>query len=551
MFSFFNFKKIQKTTHGHATFFSPDSALDNVQRTHPLITAPITKVDSFLGAYIYGFLSSKEALKSRLTCKQLSSWDRDDRNNRTWDEHLKTDFGCHENFVMHLPNSKQVYKRLRHLKNDIPEEIQYFVLQAESGYKKDMLLKGKIREEKKEAYFYSALAVGDLKLASATFDKNFINRKAYTAACLGGHEPILRWITTQLNFVDSRERFWFLATAILTGDIQLVSSLINVHKLQFDIDQDHVNHLLSLATESGNLKLVKWLMTEAPWPIKPKPTLLTLYHTAKSGNLEMMRWLLLETPIKSQRNYLTSVRDLFCELRTSRMGLTVPGFWNHIREYQWRNSWRYALAIASRSGNFKLFYFLYKNLPSDVKLNQSDYSNIADASAGSGNEALTVWWSLKMPKEHLRYCSNNYVLNKAIISQNIHLVKRLINPGDIWKIKPTIESLNSAASTGNIALMQLILDAPNFDSQPDYTTLFHAAFSKKFAVIEWLASPERGQHQLHITEKMINDAIGKYSFARCSSGTVVDESILLSKKTLELLDKAHTLIEKPSFELRY
>lgn len=532
--------------------------------------SPILKIgNSSLGAHIYSFLSANETLKATPTSKQFNSWDKNDGNNRKWREHLKTDFGCHENFVKYVPNAKQIYMRLYHLKNNpteplIDKTLEYLVLQAESGYAKNLKLRDITSIEKAEACLLSAIVVGDIELTRRLLPENwqeFLFGIGLNAVLLGGNATILR-----LMFAEQPNNYmaWHILHRVArSGDLPLLKFFINQFQtgnVELEFETLSTEGLLNNAAESGNETLVKWLLTEAPKEFRSTPTISTLTHAAKSGKFGVVHLLL------SQKTVVTTwsvPNKAFCYASSytldylsialcPRPGGRSPERWKRLSQDQWSSPWRNALINSSSSGNFELTLFISTLAPKD--LIKSDSELIKEAalqSALAGSEQLTNWWLQKLSyvDRFTTYC----ILNNAAQSKNVTFVTSLLSSTSKWvvAIADRVHALNYALESGIIPLVQIILERYNSRYfQKNFKTLTKAAKSKNFALIEWLASPERGDYQLIISEKMINKAIREYINPSYPS-ILPKESELLVPKTLELLNRARALVTRePSHEYK-
>ncbi|MHB1948894.1 MAG: hypothetical protein ACYCQI_12380 [Gammaproteobacteria bacterium] len=494
--------------------------------------SPISKLlNPSLGAHINSFLSGTDALKAKATSKQLCHWDDDKRNNHIWREHLKNDFDCHENFVSQLSNAKQVYLRLYHFKKNNPRhlrdilfsaDLEYFILRSGLGNTKHPEYSDQISKEKNEAYLLNALIVGNVELARRLLSKDpkVSTWNIASAACLGGHKDTLRWIIDESRYHNYHDNL--LRIAARSGDLHLVQSLIteaSVAKLRLMCSLSYTaKGLYKEAIKSGNLTLVLWLKTKAPKAFRYTPKFSDLTDAAQSGNLNLFRWLMLDTT----RNALN------CRWSMEKSEL--------------ERLWKERLENASSAGNFKLVIFISKHMPKEIELSD-DFEDFvfraAQKSASSGNKMLTHWWMLQLSQTYKYPLFLSHILDAAVSSENIELVKWLINPTGKWQIVPTTTTLNNAAETGNIALVQSILEAPNFDFYPDFKTLISAVKSRNFALIEWLASPERGDRQLKISEKVIIDARQEYISWQKTYGLKI--SALTAQITRDLLTRALTL----------
>lgn len=298
----------------------------------------------------------------------------------------------------------------------------------------------------------------------------------------------------QRNLIwDEDEACWLttLAWSVKNGESQTAMKLIELEQ-EIDINKiyDNAKTLLIMASENGNLDLVKILISKkADAFLHSELTGNALYYATKSGNLDLVKYLL-SLGLNPWQSEFDGKSILMQAARSGNMQLVkyLINFGLDINERS-KNGLN-VLMFASESGNLEMVKFLVNsglNLSEKAYVTldyESDYDDIyidieiprysaLIAAAGSGNVNLAKWIIEK--GESIKTKQGFYALALATRKGKLEMVRFLLK-NDTYTHGYSAYGflINSAAAANNLQEVKKIFSSNNEFWEPNYWALMTA-----------------------------------------------------------------------------
>jgi len=245
------------------------------------------------------------------------------------------------------------------------------------------------------------------------------------------------------------------ARAAESGNLRLLQQLMPPVR-NFPLDLYYHRETIFWAAHSGNLDMMKWLMSKDRGSLQLLPDIGTLKAAARKGHLHIVKYLM--SAERGEQQIYPTINVLNVAIASGNMELmkwlTAPE-----RGPQRLVPDKKSLYIGLRTGNFSAIKWLMSQRNSQINLNYLQI--IVGASDGNKNDRFLLQW----------------LMSPAMGSHKI-------NPNLLLAI---------LARKGDLEEVQWIISC---NATPTQDTVRRAALSGNTGLVHWLTSAERGDKQV-------------------------------------------------------
>lgn len=249
---------------------------------------------------------------------------------------------------------------------------------------------------------------------------------------------IFKYLFEKFRYPPSIELVYF---GVIAGDLEVVKFLIGFFCLSPEASKEYLNEMLLLAAETGNLELVQHLLNPKN-KFSLKITNYVIINAASSGNVKLLKFLL--------RLKKTNFKEAYKSVNNSKD--------SELSDYQHDQDLLIKICHNGfRSGTLTMTKYI---VGSQVKISSLgiDFSKI-----NLGKHSAK---SIEFIHQKFKLNLNMFDLECAAGLGNLDQVQYLLRVNLI----PSKKVLDLAAYSGNLALVQLLLD-PKFNLVPDQETI--------------------------------------------------------------------------------
>lgn len=311
---------------------------------------------------------------------------------------------------------------------------------------------------------------------SPPYGGNILHYAAYTGSIprvkylLKLHPDVYVRMRTISKTFQFRPTLSFLQCAVASGNLELVKWLLTDEEVAAELaktDQglyasevDYRNQ--SLVTYSGSVEVTQWLMMNG-CPCRGNPSLMN--HTVVLGDMKLFKWLY------ASRRDGTFQKELWNDILIN--GNVEVAQWlldNNCPAAYDENSRKSELSVffktqnrlpiyAARSGNLEMVKWLEKQ-GAQFAPSGSNSDSVLYAAAASGNLDLVKWLVEKGHNVKAQRDNGDPILFGAALSGNLEMVKWLAEQGVDVNAKNKFGDpvIFSAAQSGNLELVKWLID---------------------------------------------------------------------------------------------